>query len=174
MMSRCLSHNTCSYDALKKYVYQFEKQQVGLRESYHDLEANESTSLMGEADAGSTDIQFIPLLDRELRKICLFYHTQEKELLEDVAELQRLVDKQEESGPDGDHHFIDEDEDEDDEDEDDDFDLQSPSISAQGTTRSYQSPHNRRHRSRSESAGAFPGLFRGLSFSYYSDSSPNR
>lgn len=153
---------TNRYDALKKYVYQLEKQQAGIRDSYHDLEAaNETTSLMGTNDISSTDGQFLPLLDRELKKIDLFYEAQQRELVEDVAELQRLVDKQEESGPDGDHHFTDLDEDDEDEDEeeDDDFRLLSPTVSQPGTTRSYSAYGGRRQRSRSESAGAFTGVF---------------
>ena len=54
------------YEALKKQIYQLEKQQAGLRESYHDLEANESTSLIGSSHPSSPDRLFIPLLDREL------------------------------------------------------------------------------------------------------------
>ncbi|KAH8094497.1 Sodium/sulfate symporter [Cristinia sonorae] len=137
-----------AYDALKKYVYQLEKQQVGLGpEPYHDLEANESTALMGGRDDSSTDAQFRPLLDRELKKICLFFESQEKELLDDVEELQRLIEKQEENGPDGEHHFIDDDDEDDEDDDEDDFDATlSPSVSA-------RSPQvgSRRHRTRSES-----------------------
>lgn len=149
-----------SYDALKKYVYQLEKQQVGLRDAYHDLEANESTSLMGGTDSSLTDAQFIPLLDRELKKICLFYELQVKEVLEDADELQRLVEKQEENGPDGEHHFMDDDDDDDDDDDEDDFHVQSPSLTNDGTLpRSPVLSTGRRRRSRSESGGPLSGMY---------------
>lgn len=70
-----------NYDALKKYVYQLEKQAVSFRDAAHDLEANEQTSLIQGQDHLSTDALFVPLLDRELKKICLFYEMQEAELL---------------------------------------------------------------------------------------------
>ncbi|KAI0077806.1 Sodium/sulfate symporter [Panus rudis PR-1116 ss-1] len=158
-----------AYDALKKKIYELEKQQVGLRDSVyrdhdhdHDLEANESTSLMGPTQGrsqdynttlSSTDAQFIPLLDKELKKITIFYESQEKELMDDVAELQRLIQQQEDIGPDGHHQYTDDDdEDDDDEEEEDDdlFDvhqLNSPTMSREGTQR------RRRRRSRSESTG---------------------
>lgn len=78
-------YHFCRYDTLKKYVYQLEKQQAGYRDTVHDLEANESTSLMRDGGPGAaTDGLFIPLLDRELKKITLFYEAQEKELLDEV------------------------------------------------------------------------------------------
>lgn len=154
----------CSYDALKKHIYQLEKQQVNLRRSYHDLEANEETSLMENEGVASTDVAFIPLLDRELHKICTFYSLQENELLDEVAALQRLVEHQEAQGPDAGYQYtdqhIDGEDDEDDDDEDDDegvedlFDAHSPTISREQTL----SPRSRRRRhSRSLSAGLTPG-----------------
>ncbi|OBZ72026.1 putative transporter C3B8.04c [Grifola frondosa] len=136
-----------SYEALKKHVYQLEKQQAGLRESFHDLEANERTSLIINADTVSTDSFFIPLLDRELKKICLFYETEEQRLLDDVAALERLVQQQEEVGPDAGHQY--EDMDDDDEEEDDEFDIHSPSASRDNTL----SPSRQRRHSRSVSIG---------------------
>ena len=119
---------TRSYETLKKYVYQLEKQQAGFRDTVHDLEANESTSLIRERDHISTDALFIPLLDRELKKICIFYDSQEQELLNEITELERLVQEQEDFGPDVGHQYDrddyedDEDDDEDDDDEDEEYD----------------------------------------------------
>lgn len=113
--------------------------------------------MIGRDAALSTDAQFIPLLDRELKKACLFYEAQEKELLDDVTELQQLVQKQEESGSDGEHHFMVDDDDDDEDDEEDEFNPLSPSLSAQGTTRSFPPSNHRRRRSRSESG--FSGDF---------------
>ena len=131
-----------SYDALKKHIYQLEKQQAGLRDSYHDLEANEHTSLMGSSHAGSPDSVFIPLLDRELEKICLFYSVEEQRLTDDVMALQEEVERQEESGPYAGHRYMDAEGDEDEED-DDDFEATSP-IESRDRTRS---PRRRRQQS---------------------------
>ncbi|KAI0750174.1 Sodium/sulfate symporter, partial [Daedaleopsis nitida] len=143
-----------AYEALKKHVYQLEKQKAGLQESYHDLEANERTSLMGSSGAmgvseASTDAFFIPLLDRELRKICMFYEMEEQRLSDDIALLQEEVERQEASGPYAGHQYLDEDGDEDDE-EDDEFDMHSPGVSRDRT----QSPARRRRHSRSLSNAA--------------------
>ncbi|EMD33375.1 hypothetical protein CERSUDRAFT_117988 [Gelatoporia subvermispora B] len=148
-----------AYDTLKKYIYQLEKQQAGLRDSYHDLEANERSSLMANEDSSSTDTLFIPLLDRELRKICAFYEDKEKELLKDLASLERLVEQQEEAGPDARYEYLDHmEDDDDDEEEDDDFPEQSPLVSRDQT----QSPSTRRRRLRSvSSSGQHPSGSRG-------------
>lgn len=139
---------------MKKHIYQLEKQKAGLQESYHDLEANERTSLMSggpsSVDMANTDAFFIPLLDRELRKICVFYETEEQRLTDDLAALQTDIERQEESGPYAGHHYLDEEEDEEDE-EDDDFQLQSPTATLSRDRT--QSPSRRRKRSMS-SAGA--------------------
>ncbi|KAI0667948.1 Sodium/sulfate symporter [Trametes maxima] len=144
-----------AYEALKKHVYQLEKQKVGLQESFHDLEANERTSLIGAvgSDAASTDALFIPLLDRELRKVCLFYETEEQRLSDEVSALQQEIEQQEQNGPYAGHQYMDDEEDPDDED-DDDFDPQSPTLSRDRT----QSPsrHRRRH-SRSVSSATPAG-----------------
>ena len=117
------------YDTLKKYVYQLEKQQVGYRDGPHDLEANESTSLIGNViDHTSADAVFLPLLDRELKKISLFYSSQEEELLASVSDLERLVQVQEDFGPDVGHQYDREDFEDDDEDEED-FVPHSPEVS---------------------------------------------
>ncbi|KAH9838741.1 Sodium/sulfate symporter [Rhodofomes roseus] len=149
-----------AYDALKKTVYQLEKQQAGLGDSFYsehrDLEANEESALMGSASNASTDSIFVPLLDRELKKICLFYDTQEKELEEEVEHLQRLVQEQEEVGPDAGHQYMDadtEDDDDDDEDEDE-FDTHSPTASRDPTRSPSRPPGGRRHARSASSAAA--------------------
>ncbi|KAF5379679.1 hypothetical protein D9615_005804 [Tricholomella constricta] len=110
-----------AYDALKKHIYQLEKRQHGDNLPYRDLEANEQESpLLGHVARSGTDVLFEPLLNKELRKIERFYETQEKELLEEVADLEELVSKQEESGLDAaDRYFDHPDVDEFDEDDDD-------------------------------------------------------
>ncbi|KAF9456448.1 SPX domain-containing protein [Collybia nuda] len=110
-----------SYDNLKKYIYQLEKQQHGDRQYLDaDLEANESSALIDAADRSNTDLVFVPLLNQELKKIILFYESQEKELLDEVADLEELVEKQEELGLAGGEHYLDDPmADEDDEDDDD-------------------------------------------------------
>ncbi|KAH9847813.1 Sodium/sulfate symporter [Lenzites betulinus] len=150
-----------AYEALKKHVYQLEKQKVGLQESFHDLEANEHTSLIGAGvDAASTDALFTPLLDRELKKVCLFYETEEQRLSDEVSTLQHEVEQHEQNGPYAGHQYID-DEDPDDED-DDDFDLQSPVRTEERT----QSPsRQRRKHSRSVSSVA-PGAPSGSKLKY--------
>ncbi|KZT40472.1 SPX-domain-containing protein [Sistotremastrum suecicum HHB10207 ss-3] len=109
-----------AYSALKKQIYQFEKQHTDWTRSGDDLEANQP--LMGPA---STNEAFTALLDRELTKIKSFYETQEKELLDELEDLSELVIQKETeslasrsySAP-----SVDED-DEDDEDEDEPMDL---------------------------------------------------
>lgn len=132
-------------------MYQLEKQQVGYRDAVHDLEANESTSLIqGSDDHVSTDALFIPLLDRELKKITLFYEAQEKELSEEVRGLERMVQQQEADGPDVGHQYDHQDEDDEDEDDDDDFNhaLQNSEITFS------RSPMSRRRRSLSVGGNA--------------------
>ena len=107
---------------LKKAIYQLEKRQHGLD---YDLESNERVSLLQDSDRSDTDAIFIPLLDKELNKIIVFYDAQEKELLNDVAQLEEEVRQTEEAGlsgrgqyfddEDDDDEFFDDDEDEDDE-----------------------------------------------------------
>lgn len=141
-----------SYDTLKKYVYQLEKQQVGFRDALHDLEANESTSLMHTRDHLSTDSLFIPLLDRELQKICLFYESQEQDLLKEVTALEHLVQQQEEHGPYVEHQYeVAEFEDDEDEDDEDDFVPRSPEA-----TWSRSPLSSRRRRAASDANGYHP------------------
>lgn len=137
-----------AYDALKKYIYQLEKHAASQAQStptsqpaadlsasfLEDLESNEQTSLLGisrsslEGGGGGanglqgTDAMFVPLLNRELKKIVLFYEAQEKELFKELEELEESIAKAEEEGmwgPGGDHGFYDDDVEEDDEDDDD-------------------------------------------------------
>ncbi|PIL28345.1 hypothetical protein GSI_09496 [Ganoderma sinense ZZ0214-1] len=99
-----------AYEALKKHIYQVEKQKAGLQESCHDLEANERTSLMAtghsSTDMGNTDAFFLLLLDRERRKICMFYETEEQRLTDDLAALQTDIERLEESGPYAGHRYL--------------------------------------------------------------------
>ncbi|PSS34029.1 hypothetical protein PHLCEN_2v1933 [Hermanssonia centrifuga] len=154
-----------AYDTLKKYVYQLEKQQAGLHEAIHDLEANEGTSLIQDRDIASKDALFIPLLDRELKKMCSFYELQETNLLREVNDLEKLVQQQEEYGPDIGHQYLDhvDEEDDDDDDDDDDFAQRSPAASWS------RSPLSRRKRSLSESTG-----LRGASGSNWRSEPSNR
>ena len=106
---------------------------------------------------GDTDAFFLPLLDRELRKICVFYETEEHRLTDDLAALQTDIERQEESGPYAGHRYLDEEGDEDD-DEDDDFQLQSPTATVSRDRT--QSPSRRRKHSRSmSSAGPKGGVY---------------
>ncbi|GLB44732.1 putative SPX domain containing protein [Lyophyllum shimeji] len=96
-----------SYDALKKFIYQLEKQQHGDTLPFRDIEANEEETLLGHGTRSNTDVLFEPLLNKETQKIVSFYQSQEKELLEEVAELEELVAKQEEEGFDGAERYLD-------------------------------------------------------------------
>jgi 4-hydroxyphenylpyruvate dioxygenase-like putative hemolysin len=61
------------YAALKRQIYLVEKTQQGSNiPAYHDLEANENASLLGQS-ASSTDHLFQQLLNKELDKITTFY-----------------------------------------------------------------------------------------------------
>jgi phosphate transporter len=115
-MSSC--NPVASYDGLKKYIYQLERQQSGLDTSYHDLEASENSSLIGGVD---NDKNFIKVLDQQLNKITLFYTHQEKEILGELRELEELVRQQDDSGFSGRDNYLafdDDDDDDDDEEED--------------------------------------------------------
>ncbi|KAJ7765942.1 SPX domain-containing protein [Mycena maculata] len=112
-----------AYDALKKYIYQLEKTQHD-QSSYHDLETNERASLVNRA--AETDAVFVPLLEKELKKICAFYEAQEKELIDEVTQLEELVQQQDEAGMAGNHYLDGPFEDDEDEDEDEDSLSRSP------------------------------------------------
>ena len=118
---------------------------------------------MGSSGAGgsaapNTDAFFIPLLDRELRKICMFYEMEEQRVMDDVAALQQEVERQEESGPYAGHQYLDDDGDEDDE-EDDDFEVHSPGVSRDRN----ESPARRRRRHSRSLSSAAPALPSGMS-----------
>jgi len=84
-----------------------EKQQAGHEQLLGlglDLESNEQSALLRQSDVTNTDALFVPLLDRELKKIILFYEHQAKELLEDLEDLEKDVELQEELGLTGDHY----------------------------------------------------------------------
>ncbi|KAH7929221.1 Sodium/sulfate symporter [Leucogyrophana mollusca] len=134
-----------AYDALKKYVYQLEKQQHGMDHSYRDLEANEQTTLVDHASQSAVNAVFLPLLDRELKKISLFYESQEKELMGEIAEVEVLIAQHEEAGLDAGEHYLDEDGDDEDEDEDEDY--------GEGVRRDQTRPSIKRRRRKSSSAG---------------------
>ncbi|KAG6331761.1 hypothetical protein ID866_7329, partial [Astraeus odoratus] len=108
-----------AYDALKRYIYQVEKKQYAPSRLSTDLEANERTALVDSSDTSAADAAFIPLLDKELTKIVLFYEHQEKELLDELAELEELVAEQDAVGLAGEEHYMDDGEEEDDDDDDD-------------------------------------------------------
>lgn len=133
----------CSYDALKKSIYQLEKQHHDQRRSSVDVEGGERQQLIPGHDRSETDALFVPLLDRELRKMTFFYDTQEKELLEGVSDLEQLVKEQEESGLTAESYF---DEASDEEDDDDD-----PQSAAPRSPVESRPPRRQRRRS---SAGA--------------------
>lgn len=109
-----------AYDALKKFIYQLEKQQVQREQilPHGDLEQGEHVSLLGDADSTETDAAFIPLLDRELKKIVFFYEHQSKELFEELEELEEAVRQQEALDATGSGRYADY-SDEEDEDDDD-------------------------------------------------------
>ncbi|KAI9001489.1 Sodium/sulfate symporter [Trametes punicea] len=145
-----------AYDALKKYVYQLEKQKAGLQESFHDLEANERTSLIGiGADAANIDALFIPILDRELKKVCLFYEAEEQRLSDEVSALQQEIEQQEQNGPYAGPQYMDHEEDADEEEDDDDFNIHSPMLSRDRTLS--PSRQRRRHSRSVSSAGPSGG-----------------
>ncbi|KAF8071496.1 SPX domain-containing protein [Lyophyllum atratum] len=115
-----------SYDALKKSIYQLEKQQHGDTLPFRDIEANEAEALLSSADRSNTDPLFEPLLNKELHKVVSFYEIQEKELQEEVAELEELVARQEEEGLAAGERYLDDPEDDDDDDDDDESVSRSP------------------------------------------------
>jgi len=87
---------------------------------YHDLEANEQTTLVHHGDTYDADSLFKPLLDRELQKIQRFYEAQEKELLVELAALEQSITQHDEAGLEAGLNYMDEDEEEDEDDDEDD------------------------------------------------------
>lgn len=143
----------CRYDALKKLIYQLEKKKHNLDSQYHDIESNEHSALISQ-DIGDTDVLFKPALDGELQKIVYFYEQQEKDFLQEVTELEKMVEQQEVAGLAG-HPYLEEVGDDDEEDDDDDdeehFDPQSPIHSREPTG----STSRRRRRRRTLSSAGF-------------------
>jgi phosphate transporter len=82
-----------------------------------DFESSERSTLLGAQDATGIDAIFIPLLDQEVKKIVAFYTDKEKELLEELEELEKDVLKMDDMGLGGGYHYEDY---ADDDDEDDD------------------------------------------------------
>jgi phosphate transporter len=105
------------YDALKKYIYQLERQKFGDGRPYHDMEASEYATLLAPTRS-DTDSLFIPLLNQELKKIVTFYESQEKELLEDVGNLEEHAAQLEEAGLAAGERYLDDDDDDDEDDDD--------------------------------------------------------
>ncbi|KIL65820.1 hypothetical protein M378DRAFT_197907 [Amanita muscaria Koide BX008] len=111
-----------AYDTLKRRIYQLEKQlyaqprgRATTSAAYRDdIETGARESLLQHQES---DALFLPLLDRELAKICNFYKTQEKEILQEFGEIDRYVQELEERGVHGYGTYYDEDEDDDDDDE---------------------------------------------------------
>ena len=100
---------------MKKYIYQLEKQQYDHETLNHTSHRDlEHTALLEGHNVSDTDTLFIPLLDRELKKITLFYESQEKELCEDLTELEKDIQKQEDAGMDGGDRYLEQSDDEDD------------------------------------------------------------
>ncbi|KAG0705781.1 SPX domain-containing protein [Suillus ampliporus] len=144
-----------AYDVLKRYIYQLEKRQQrpdGIEPSYHDLEANEQTTLVDHTDTSGVDSLFKPLLDRELEKITRFYEAQENELMDELAELEQSITQQDEAGLEAGLNYMDEDDEEEDEDEEeeDDFNM---------VTRSEDHGKGSRHRRRKSSSVGYGTRF---------------
>ncbi|KAG1767916.1 SPX domain-containing protein [Suillus occidentalis] len=119
-----------AYDVLKRYIYQLEKRQQrpdGIEPSYHDLEANEQTTLVDHTDTSSADSLFKPLLDRELHKIVTFYESQETELLAELAALEQSITQQDEAGLEAGLNYMVEDEEDEEDDDEDEFNMSSRS-----------------------------------------------
>jgi phosphate transporter len=135
-----------SYDALKRYIYHLEKQKHEALLQSHDVEsATERTSLVDRiAQWQDTDALFKPLLNAELRKISSFYALQEKQLLQELAELEELVKEQDEIGMLAGRFYGDSQWDEDDDDDEDDWG---------STERSQELSTSKRRRRGSTSAG---------------------
>ncbi|KAF7311833.1 SPX domain-containing protein [Mycena indigotica] len=94
-----------AYDALKKYIYQLEKTQHEQGHgAYRDAEESTERTLLVDRTGPDTNSVFVPLLEKELKKICDFYEMQEKHLVEEVAELEELVGQQDLVGMTGDHY----------------------------------------------------------------------
>jgi phosphate transporter len=116
-----------SYSALKKQIFQLEKQYHDGESALHDLEAfNERSRLMTSETSGngvptkSADIIFSGLLDKELEKITEFYKEQEADIERDLETLEADIISKDEEGPSFGYSEYDDDEDDDDDDDEED------------------------------------------------------
>ncbi|KAH8829948.1 SPX domain-containing protein [Flagelloscypha sp. PMI_526] len=126
-----------AYDALKKYIYQLEKQQH---------QRNTSRAQPTDIEAG----------EHEPLKVVLFYQQQEKEILDEVEELEQQIKEQEEEGSRGIDNYTIEEEDED-EDDDDDDDQQDSHARERSTSQPRQKRRPGRSLSMSTSVPPFTG-----------------
>lgn len=94
---------------------------------------------MGHDSSSSTNDIFIPFLDRELKKIDVFYETQERRLLIELQELEELVRLKDDEGPE--QRYFDGVDDDDDHESDDDDENTNKSTSRE---RRRSSPARRR------------------------------
>ncbi|KAI9456787.1 SPX-domain-containing protein [Russula earlei] len=135
-----------AYDALKKYIYHLEKQKHEALVQSHDIEsATERTSLVDNVGPfEDTDALFKPLLDSELQKISSFYTLQEKQFLQELAELEELVKEQDDLGMLAGQFYGDNQWDDDEDEDDDDW---------QSTERG-QDPSTSKHRRRTSTSAA--------------------
>ncbi|KDN52968.1 SPX-domain-containing protein [Tilletiaria anomala UBC 951] len=93
-----------AYSNLKKSIYNLEKDAVdgqtpaGGLGTYRDLRddiENESAALLSGEQRSDTDPIFLPLLDKELRKIVQFYESKEKQIYADVARIEEDLERAE-------------------------------------------------------------------------------
>lgn len=92
-----------SYETLKDQIYTLEKQTAPSLPSSGpqfdaDLEANEQTLLFPSSPPSPSDNVFVPMLDKELRKVSIFYETQERAILDELEDLEAQVKEQELKG----------------------------------------------------------------------------
>ncbi|KAG8993254.1 low-affinity phosphate transporter [Tulasnella sp. JGI-2019a] len=105
-----------NYSALKKKMYELSQQYDSHTSAARSGTAAERAGLLS-TPADACNLQFIPMLDAELEKIIAFYHSQVKEVQDELDEIQIMVEQQEERGL---MPAYRDDDDDDDEDEDDD------------------------------------------------------
>ncbi|KIJ51071.1 hypothetical protein M422DRAFT_204101 [Sphaerobolus stellatus SS14] len=107
-----------AYGYLKKQIYLLEKQQAPAPR-YRDVEEGEALLRNGEG----TDKYFRPLLDKELLKITTFYESQQKELYDELDDLEEQIRRKDEQGlrPEGAYADVD--------DDDDDYESHSADLS---------------------------------------------
>jgi phosphate transporter len=121
-LSASLTLFVASYSALKKYIFQLEKQFLDNDSALHDLEASHERSRLIASGTASTvkiaDKIFTGLLDKELDKIVTFYKDQEAELEREIHALEADIELKDAQGPSpARSEYDDDDEDDDDDDE---------------------------------------------------------